>query len=52
MKYIIIEAINLVLDFLEGYLALFTIAGIRSTPKKQIIIMRRIFNENKRYSTK
>ena len=47
--YILIDA---TLYWLEGYLALFTIAFVKKLPKEQITIMRLIFYENKRYRTK
>jgi hypothetical protein len=47
--YILIEA---TLYWLEGYLALFTIAFVKKLPKEQIIIVKEIFYENKRYRTK
>ena len=47
--YILIEA---TLYWLEGYLALFTIAFVKKLPKEQITIMRLILYENKRYRTK
>ena len=47
--YILIEA---TLYWLEGYLALFTIAFVKKLPKEQITIMRIIFYDNKRYRTK
>ena len=47
--YILIDA---TLYWLEGYLALFTIALVKKLPKEQITIMKEIFYENKRYRTK
>ena len=47
--YILIEA---TLYWLEGYLALFTIAFVKKLPKEQITIMKEIFYDNKRYRTK
>ena len=47
--YILIDA---TLYWLEGYLALFTIAFVKKLPKEQITIMRLILYENKRYRTK
>ena len=47
--YILIDA---TLYWLEGYLVLFTIAFVKKLPKEQIIIMKEIFYDNKRYRTK
>ena len=47
--YILIDA---TLYWLDGYLALFTIVFVKKLPKEQIIIMKEIFYDNKRYRTK